>query len=118
MFGIGFLEICVIGVVGLILIGPKKLPELIIQMGKIFVQMRRVSNEVKSSLDDIVSEVQVSDVNTKKNVSRGLSRDFSPCEKAYSTLQDIEHEPKQDQVSFSESEIKRTKTECRDTPPD
>jgi Tat protein translocase TatB subunit len=58
MFGIGFLEICIIVVVAMLLIGPKKLPELMVQVGKFFVQLRRMSNEVKSTFDQIVEEAE------------------------------------------------------------
>lgn len=57
MFGIGFLEICVISVAALVLIGPQKLPQVMSELGKFFVQMRRVSNEVKYSVNEVVNEV-------------------------------------------------------------
>ena len=59
MFGIGFLEICVIAVVALVFVGPKRLPELMRQAGKFFVQFRRVSSEVKSNFDQVVYEAEV-----------------------------------------------------------
>ena len=58
MFGIGFLEICIIILVALILVGPKKLPELMMNAGKMFVQLRRMSNEVKSTFDHIIDEAE------------------------------------------------------------
>ena len=66
MFGIGFLEICVICIVGLIFIGPKKLPEVITQLGKLFVQLRRMSNEVKSSFDSVVEDAQKEDLDNER----------------------------------------------------
>jgi sec-independent protein translocase protein TatB len=51
MFGIGFLEMVVVAVVALIFFGPDKLPEIMKQAGKYFVQLRRMSNEVKSAVD-------------------------------------------------------------------
>lgn len=64
MFGIGFLEICLIAVVALVLIGPQKLPQLMVELGKFFVQIRRMSNEVKSSMDQVVKEA---DLDLKRN---------------------------------------------------
>lgn len=58
MFGIGFFELCIIAIVALVFIGPKKLPEFMRQAGKFFVQMRRMSNEVRSTFDTVVSEAE------------------------------------------------------------
>ncbi len=58
MFGIGFFEICIIVAAALIFVGPKKLPELMSQFGKFFVQMRRVSNEVKTGFDSVIREAE------------------------------------------------------------
>jgi sec-independent protein translocase protein TatB len=58
MFGIGFTEILVIGLAILIFVGPGKLPEFTKQLGKMFVKFKRVTNEVKSSFEDAVREVE------------------------------------------------------------
>lgn len=59
MFSIGFLEICVICVVGLVVIGPQNLPKVMVEVGKFFVQVRRVTNEVKSSVTEAVREANL-----------------------------------------------------------
>lgn len=58
MFGIGIGELIVIALVALVLVGPKKLPDLMKQAGKFFVQMRRTANDVKSTFDDFVKEAE------------------------------------------------------------
>ncbi len=55
MFGIGTTELIVILVVALIIIGPKKLPELIKNLGKGLSEVKKMSNDVKSTLDAEVS---------------------------------------------------------------
>ena len=58
MFGIGFFELCIIAVVALVFVGPKRLPDLMKQVGKFFVQARRVSNEVRSTFDTVVRDAE------------------------------------------------------------
>ncbi|WP_291327335.1 Sec-independent protein translocase protein TatB [Desulfovibrio sp. UCD-KL4C] len=51
MFGIGTTELIVILVVALIIIGPQKLPELIKNLGRGLSEVKKMSNDVKSTLD-------------------------------------------------------------------
>ncbi|NRA43905.1 MAG: twin-arginine translocase subunit TatB [Oligoflexales bacterium] len=58
MLGIGFVELCVIIVVALVFVGPKKLPEMMKQAGKFFVQVRRMTTDVKSTMDEVIHEAE------------------------------------------------------------
>ncbi|MFT5441774.1 MAG: TatA/E family protein of Tat protein translocase [Myxococcota bacterium] len=51
MFGIGPLELGVVLVVALLVMGPKKLPELARTLGRGLAEFRRASNELKRSID-------------------------------------------------------------------
>jgi sec-independent protein translocase protein TatB len=58
MFGIGGPELLIICVVALIVIGPKKLPEMLRSLGKGVAEFKRVGNDVKTTLDDEVSKAE------------------------------------------------------------
>ncbi|HET9236916.1 MAG TPA: Sec-independent protein translocase protein TatB [Oligoflexus sp.] len=58
MFGIGPMELVVIAIVAMLFIGPDKLPDLMRKFGKIFVQVRRQANEVKSGFNDVIHEAE------------------------------------------------------------
>lgn len=72
--GIGFLELVVIAVVALVLLGPQKLPEVLQQLGRIYVQFRRTSMEFKSSFDDVVrkaeEEVRMEEIRRLTNLAK------------------------------------------------
>jgi sec-independent protein translocase protein TatB len=58
VFGIGFMELLVIAVVALVFVGPKKLPDLMRQAGRFFVQMRRTTSDVRSTFDQVVRDAE------------------------------------------------------------
>lgn len=58
MFGIGFFELVVIAIVAIIFVGPERLPEFMRKAGRLFVQARRISNEVKSTFNQAIYDVE------------------------------------------------------------
>ena len=51
MFGIGMQELLLILVVALIILGPKKLPEVAKSLGKALNEFKRATNDIKESLE-------------------------------------------------------------------
>ncbi len=68
MFGIGLTEILLILVVALLVVGPKKLPELARTLGKGLAEFRRTADEFKESIyqdDDPAAGSPVADPNPR-----------------------------------------------------
>ncbi len=51
MFGIGFNEVLIILILALIIIGPKKLPDIAKALGKGYREFRKAFDEVKEEMD-------------------------------------------------------------------
>ena len=51
MFGIGMTEMILIAAVALVVLGPKKLPDLARSLGKGFAEFKRATNELKNTID-------------------------------------------------------------------
>ncbi len=58
MFGIGSTELFIIIIVALIVIGPKKLPDLMRTLGKGMAEFKRVSSDVKETFDKEVKKAE------------------------------------------------------------
>ena len=51
MFGLGFQEIIIILVVALLIIGPRKLPDLAKSLGKAFREFKHATDDIKQNFD-------------------------------------------------------------------
>ncbi len=51
MFGMGFSEILIILVIGILFLGPDKLPEAMVKIAKFFNAFKKTINEAKDSID-------------------------------------------------------------------
>jgi len=79
MFDIGFLEICLVGVVALLVVGPERLPRLARSAGLWLGRARRFMSEVKS---DIKAEMEQEDLQALRSIKNDLEQTRSELEKA------------------------------------
>ena len=59
MFGIGMTELLVILVIGLVVLGPKKLPELARSLGRGLAEFRRASTDMRREFMDVAEEAKI-----------------------------------------------------------
>jgi len=91
----GMTEMIIIGAIALILIGPKKMPDLARAIGRALTEFRKASNEFKSSItremDDITGSPDIKDLSSmanqlkQKNIPKNIE-DY--LEKAADVLED------------------------------
>ena len=72
MFDIGWTELLVIGIVALIVVGPKDLPVMFHRLGQFTAKARGMAREFQRAMDDAAKEAGV------KDVSRDLRNITSP----------------------------------------
>ena len=59
MFGIGMTELMVILVIGLLVLGPKRLPELARSLGRGLAEFRRATTDMRQEFTDIADEANI-----------------------------------------------------------
>lgn len=80
MFGIGLSEIVVVALLVLLCVGPRQLPELMRQFGRIFVRVRRMGSEVRSTFDKVIRDAEQEldlEARLKKELKKSLTADQS-----------------------------------------
>ena len=62
MFTFGWSEIFLIGIIVVVVIGPKDLPKFIKQVGSLSKYIKKISTEFKSSLNEIADEEEIKEL--------------------------------------------------------
>jgi len=112
MFGIGSTELLIILVVALILIGPQKLPELMKMFGKGLSEFRRMSTDVKSTLE---REIQKADeLKRIEEMKNELFGDEAP--KPVETAQAPAEPAKTDELASQSADAAKTENSAQADP--
>ena len=81
MFGIGMPELLVIAGLALILIGPKKLPDLARSIGKTLGELRKAADDLKGTISEEINTIK-DDMPDQAELREALKKEFLGAEDA------------------------------------
>ena len=73
MLGLDFSELLIIGVVALVVVGPKELPQLLRTVGQWVAKARRMASEFQGQMNEAIREAELDDVKKHVDDLRSLS---------------------------------------------
>jgi len=94
MFDIGGIELLIIGVIAIIVVGPKDLPGLLRRIGRMVAKMRAMAGEFKSHFDEVADREEFREIRkgleSVKDLSPGnqIKEAMSPFEDAGSSIKE------------------------------
>jgi sec-independent protein translocase protein TatB len=119
MFGLGWGEMVVIGIVALIAIGPKELPTVLRTIGQWMGKVRRMANEFQGQFQEALREVELSDL---KKHADDIAADVANFDPMKDTRQEMEKafafdDPLKDINTSLEAKPATPALESADAPP-
>ncbi len=116
MFGMGFIEILIIGVIGILFLGPDKLPQAMVEIAKFFRSVKRTVASAKESLEEEmhISEIKEEAMNYKKELTSAGNElaSLTNLDDISAEIDDIKKE-----VSVSTDDISDSKVAAPPPPP-
>ena len=108
MFDLGFAELLVIGIVALIVVGPKDLPVLFRRVGQFVGKARGMAREFSRAMNDAADDAGVKDVaNTIKSATNPMSSAMDGVKDAAKSMTDIDPTSHTGKLSAERQEAKR-----------
>ncbi|MDX2498297.1 MAG: Sec-independent protein translocase protein TatB [Desulfobacterales bacterium] len=106
MFGIGMPEMFLILAIALIVIGPKKLPDLAKSLGRAFAEFKRATSELKDSfeIDTELNEIKTTFNDMSNGIKEAIDVKVEPETKDQKDAEVSEAENNQKEINNSDSE--------------
>ena len=121
MFSFGWGEIFLIGIIVVVVIGPKDLPKFIKQIGLLAKNIRKISSDFKSSINEIAEETEIKDLaksvkEVKKikdgiNIKKNFQKELNLVEE---TVKDVKKNISDDESNLVEETVKDVKKNISD----
>jgi sec-independent protein translocase protein TatB len=92
MFGLGWGEMVVIGIVALIAIGPKELPTVLRTLGQWMGKVRRMANEFQGQFQEALREAEFADLKKHADDISSSVNEFSNIDPLADMQKDVERE--------------------------
>ena len=71
MFDLGWTELFIVGLITLLVVGPKELPRVLRTISQVMAKARGLAREFQSSVDDMVRESELDDLKKEINALKG-----------------------------------------------
>jgi sec-independent protein translocase protein TatB len=92
MFGLGWGEMVVIGIVALIAIGPKELPTVLRTLGQWMGKVRRMANEFQGQFQEALREAEFADLKKHADDISSSVNDLGNIDPIGDVQKNVEHE--------------------------
>ncbi|MFD1341396.1 Sec-independent protein translocase protein TatB [Litorisediminicola beolgyonensis] len=113
MFDLGWSELLVIGVVALIVVGPKDLPVLFRNVGRFVGKAKGMAREFSRAMNEAADESGVRDVQkTFKTAANPMASAFDGVKDAAKSLSQVEVDPEKKKVADQKKDATRKKVEA------
>ena len=110
MFDLGFAELLVIGIVALIVVGPKDLPVLFRRAGQFVGKMRGMAREFSSAMNQAADQAGVKDIQkTLKTATDPVGTAMDGVKDATKGLADLDLEPDSETAKLAAERVAKTK---------
>jgi sec-independent protein translocase protein TatB len=100
MFDLGWGELLVVGVVALVVLGPKELPNALRTVSNLTRAARKLAGEFQSGINEIVREAELEDARkaaqsiSKGSISQAIEKAVDPSGEMKSTVADVQKDVK------------------------
>jgi sec-independent protein translocase protein TatB len=106
MFDIGWTELLVIGIVALIVIGPRELPKTLRTIGQMMTKVRRMASEFQGQFNEAIREAELDELRKEAEKLSGITDplgNFDPLSQVKSEIESaVEGKPKSEPAATIE----------------